>query len=781
MKYATYLAVIIGSLILSLLFAVPASAQQTATGSPDLDININDNELKPGEVSQVVVELENNAGVSGVPTEVEDLLTTAEDVDIEVSDVGDDDIEAEVIEGISGNISEGESKEFTLEIDVPKEFEDDFTVFLDLEYEYSDLVEYEENPLNITNIQNETEQQTRVVDFQTEDIPVIQIDGVDKDVSVGESDRVEIFITNVGSEDAESLNIENLRSGNQQLEVGDRSSSYFVGDLDSGSTSTINVLFDYSDTASSNQDYLLQGAADYDYRTEEGNDDLEFVVSPDEERDFGVDVQNERLQVGGVGRLDVELQNSNDLDLTDVSIDLTATDNSVAFNGVPGSGVRSSGTRTQTRYIGEWDFGEEIVVSSDVGFSESAVADDSYLIDVQVNYETSEGVENTISEDLSVSPSGERDIDLEIQDSNIPVDGFGEFNLSVDNGENFDIQNAELSLTNRGSNFIFGTRASTTSSLIGQLNSDESELVTFKGQFSSDTVRLQNYPITAVLTYEDTDGIESTVEEELSISPVGEQEIAIEKNNFDLSEGESSDISFEVGNIGPKDIQEVDVTVTPRQDISIEQQTFTVGDISASESRVVNFSAEAPLDSNSLTQEIEVEVEYTYESLPSTRTESKVVGVELDSLDSEFTVEANNSQIQQGGSGEVAITVTNNLEQTVSSLDGEFSASSPLSVNDESVFLETLGPGEEKTFNVGVSASGSASPNPYSLDVDFQYEDESGDTKLSEVYSVQVDVTESESNGLAGIVVVGLVTVVTIIVIVAIARKRDTFDSMYGS
>lgn len=781
MKYTNYLVTIAGLLLLFMTFTLPASAQQTATGSPELDINIDDNELKPGEVSQVVVELENNAEVSGVPSEVEDLLTTAEDVNVKVSDVGDDDIEAEIIEGISGNISQGSSEELTLEINVPKEFEDDFTVFLDLEYEYSDLVEYEENPLNITNIENETETENRAIDFETEDIPVIQIDGVDKDVSVGESDRVEVFVTNVGSEDAESLNIENLRSGNQQLEVGDGSSSYFIGDLNSGSTSTINVLFEYSDTSSSNQDYILEGTANYDYRSEEGNDDLELVVSPDEERDFGVDIQNERLQVGGVGRLDIELQNSNDLDLSDVSVDLTATDNSVAFNGVPGSGVRSPGTQTQTRYVGEWEFGEEIVISSDVGFSESAVQDDSYLIDVQVNYETSEGVENTISENLAVSPSGERDIDLEVQDSNIPVDGFGEFNLSVDNRENFDIEDAELSLTNRGSNFIFGTRASTASSFIGELNSDESELVTFKGQFSPDSVSSQNYPIMAVLTYEDVDGIESTIEKQLSISPVGEQGIAIEKNNFDLSEGESSDISFDIGNVGPKDLEEVDVTVTPRQDISIEQQTFTLGDISESESEVVDFSAEAPLESSSLTQEIEVEVEYTYENLPGTRTESKVLDVELNPLDSEFSVEANGSQIQQGGSGEVEITVTNNLEQTVSSLDGEFSASSPLSVNDESVFLETLGSGEEKTFNVGVSASGSASPNPYSLDVDFQYEDESGDTKLSEVYSVQVDVVESESNGLTGILVVGVVIVVAIIIIVAIARKRDTFDSVYGS
>lgn len=787
METTNYISFIIGVLIVGLVFTVPASAQKTATGSPDLDININDNELRPGEVNQVTIEFENNGQASNaqgstLPSEVNELITKAEDVNVGISDISDNSIDADITDDISGNISKGNTKNLKLDIDVPKDFDNTFTITLDLDYEYSDRVDYKESPLNITNIQNDTEQQTRSLNFDTMDVPVIQIDDIEDKVAVGESDKVEISVRNVGSEDAESLTIENLQSGNQQLEIGEQTNSYFVGDLNSGSTSTFNVVFEYSDTATSGQDYLVEGTANYDYNGESDTDDIDTVVSPDDERQIDIDVDNDNLHVGGVGRLDIDLQNSNGIDLSDASVELTASSDSLAFNGLPNSNVRTSdSTSQQTRYIGRWDFGDQVEISTDIGFSDSAVANSEYLIDIVVNYETDEGVENTISEDLSISPDGERDIDIEVQEDNIPVDGFGTVDILVDNNEEFDIQNSELTLTSRSSTLMLGGRSNQVNNFIGGLDSDVGRVVKTKAEFSSDSVESQQYPVEAVLNYEDDNGIESTISRDISVSPEREQNVRVESDTFDLSEGESDEISFEINNEGPKDIEDVEVIANPRQDLSIEQETSTVGSIESSESKIVNYSAEAPLDSETLDQDIEITVEYTYENLPDTRSKEEVVSVSLESLDTEFSVTSDDTEIQQGGSGNMEITVTNNLDQTVSDIGGEFSASSPITVNDESVFLESLDPGEETTFNVQLSASGSASANPYSLDVDFQYEDESGDTRLSEVYNVQVDVTESESSGIGAIALVGGIIVIASIIVIIIGRRRNTFESMYNS
>jgi hypothetical protein len=111
--------------------------------------------------------------------------------------------------------------------------------------------------------------------------------------------------------------------------------------------------------------------------------------------------------------------------------------------------------------------------------------------------------------------------------------------------------------------------------------------------------------------------------------------------------------------------------------------------------------------------------------------------------------------------------VENNQSSKISNIESEFSVSDPLSLSQESSYIDSLSQGEKETINVSVSVSSDSLINSYPLKADFEYKDRSGDSKLSEVYSVPIDVREpteeSSPTGLYVSLIIGLIAVLIII------------------
>ena len=127
-----------------------------------------------------------------------------------------------------------------------------------------------------------------------------------------------------------------------------------------------------------------------------------------------------------------------------------------------------------------------------------------------------------------------------------------------------------------------------------------------------------------------------------------------------------------------------------------------------------------------------------------------------------FAVSPSGATLQVGSSGQIRVEVTNQGEETLTSISAKLFANAPLSTSDDEAFIDELGPGETQAVNFSVSAGGAALEKTYPVSLDFQYDDADGDTLLSDTYQVPVQVTapeESGGSGLSILLVVGLVVV----------------------
>jgi hypothetical protein len=126
-----------------------------------------------------------------------------------------------------------------------------------------------------------------------------------------------------------------------------------------------------------------------------------------------------------------------------------------------------------------------------------------------------------------------------------------------------------------------------------------------------------------------------------------------------------------------------------------------------------------------------------------------------------FLVEPVNNTIPAGGSRPLDVRVTNNLNQTVTDIEGKFFADDPLDSTNDETFTGSLDPGETTTVTVDLSAAGSATIKNYPASIDFRYVDSEGDSKLTDSYQVAIGVTEPETGGgpPVGLIVGALVVV----------------------
>jgi len=113
----------------------------------------------------------------------------------------------------------------------------------------------------------------------------------------------------------------------------------------------------------------------------------------------------------------------------------------------------------------------------------------------------------------------------------------------------------------------------------------------------------------------------------------------------------------------------------------------------------------------------------------------------------EFDVEPIDGSLSAGSGGEFRVTVTNTREYTVSDLSAKIYTDSPLATSDDEAFVDELEPGESTTLTFQLSADGGATEKTYPVKMDFQYDDEEGDTIISDTYQIPVDVAGS-SGGL---------------------------------
>ncbi|PAU84929.1 exo-alpha-sialidase [Halorubrum salipaludis] len=391
----------------------------------------------------------------------------------------------------------------------------------------------------------------------------------------------------------------------------------------------------------------------------------------------------------------------------------------------------------------------------------------TYSLDLDLTYSY-----YSSGDDRTVTVS--RDVDLRVREdarfqvvnveSDTQVGDTGTVEATIENVGAESAHNADITFgTQSQSVSVSGGESDTVR--VEQLDPGETTTVAYDVGVAPD-LPVQQYTLAGSVQFEDPDGIARTDEGlSLGILPLAEQEFTITDVDSTLRVGEDGDLTGTVRNDGPVPARTVVVQYAGEdQNVLPAERSTTVGTLDPDEranfSLPISISGEAEAGLRSL----DMAVQYRNAEGETRADESLVVTAEVASERDRFGVEVQNRTISAGGTRTVDVTVTNNLNESISDVEARLFADDPLDTGDtDTGYVQSLDPGETTTMTFELTTTGSATAgSTYPISLDFRYDDADGDSQLTDTYRVPIDVTESEDDGLPlPIIIVALLVVGT--------------------
>lgn len=309
---------------------------------------------------------------------------------------------------------------------------------------------------------------------------------------------------------------------------------------------------------------------------------------------------------------------------------------------------------------------------------------------------------------------------------------------------------------------------STARTFVGEWAPDETRTVSVAADIADGADR-RRYPASASVSYETDDG-EERVSESLSIGlePPLEPRFELDGIESSLKVGEEGVVSGTLQNNGDTVARNaVLVLSADTRNFEPIETEYALGDLEPGSSTEFSFDAEVSEAAAGGPRQLSFTVRYRDRTNAVIESDTLDARVEVGPSSDTFAVNPISASLQPGGSGEIRLEVTNQGDEPVTEVSAKLFANAPLSTGDDEAFIDRLEPGESEEIVFGISASGSALTKAYPVSIDFQYNDEDGDTLLSDTYQVPVSIVEPSDSG-GGLPIVPIV-VVAIIALGAIA------------
>ena len=389
----------------------------------------------------------------------------------------------------------------------------------------------------------------------------------------------------------------------------------------------------------------------------------------------------------------------------------------------------------------------------------------SYDIDVRVRYDYTNRVTSSGTQRLSASDRQTITIEIpeepEFAVSNVETDvgpgASGDATLEIENIGTETAYGTEATITGSGGVVIDGDAAE---EVLGDLEPGESVNVTVKAAIDEAIGDDGAKPLDVAFTYDDENGIEQDGESvTASLAPAAEQTFAVSGVQSSLRVGETNTLSGTITNTGPNVADNAVVTFEdPGPTVTPIETEVAVGSLDPGESAEFEFDVEITTSSTAGPRQFELGVTYWDQENTAQQSDALPTRADVGPQSPEFDVEPVNGTFGAGSGGEFRVTITNTREYAVSDVSAKIYTDSPLSTSDDEAFVDELEPGESATLTFQLSAAGSATEKTYPVQMDFQYDDEEGDTTISDTYQIPVDVAGS-SGGLP----IGLILLVVVL------------------
>jgi hypothetical protein len=344
-------------------------------------------------------------------------------------------------------------------------------------------------------------------------------------------------------------------------------------------------------------------------------------------------------------------------------------------------------------------------------------------------------------------------------DTDAQVGGSGDVTATLRNVGDEVAREAIVTGTTTGSAAVIGDGSA--ERFVGDWAPGENRTVTFDSTVSPDFGG-GAYALVSTVDYRDPDGIDETsAAARAGVVPIPEQSFAVEDVAGTLEVGYSGTVSGTVTNEGPLDVDEAVLVADPQSDrVTIGERRYALPAIPAGESVEFSFDADVSGSADPGPRQFRFTTEYA--SGGSTIAVEETKRIEVAPRRPEFDLVADNATVPAGETRRITFEITNQRPETLSSINAGLYADSPLSAPNDEAFVDELAPGESTTISFEVAAAPSASVETHPIELDFRYDDERGNDRITDVTQYPVAVTEPTEDGGPPLVPLGVALLVVV-------------------
>ncbi len=341
------------------------------------------------------------------------------------------------------------------------------------------------------------------------------------------------------------------------------------------------------------------------------------------------------------------------------------------------------------------------------------------------------------------------------------VGGSGDVTVTMANVGDEVARDAVVTGTTTTSEAVVGDGSA--ESFVGDWEPGENRTVTFDSTVTS-AFGGGAYALSTTVDYRDRDGIESTSpSSRAGVVPIPEQSFALSDVEGTLEVGYSGTVSGTLTNEGPLDVDDaVLVADSGSTRVSLGESRYALPEVPAGESVSFAFDADVSGIADSGPRQFRFTTEYT--SGDATIAVDETRRIEVAPRRPEFDLTVDDSTIPAGETRRITVEITNQRPETLSAINAALYADSPLTAVNDEAFVAELAPGESTEVWFEVAAASDASVETHPIEIDFRYDDERGNDRISDITQLPIEVTEPTDDGglpvttiLVGVVVIAAV------------------------
>ena len=378
----------------------------------------------------------------------------------------------------------------------------------------------------------------------------------------------------------------------------------------------------------------------------------------------------------------------------------------------------------------------------------------TYEVDVKVRYSYTRQQSGGVTQDRTRTVT--RSVDVEVDDdarfeirnatTDAQVGDRGMLEAEVENVGADAASEIDVALESSSAGLAFGERPRD-AARIDELEPGETTTVSYDVGFDTDAP-VREYTLDGTVSFKTSDGLRRADERpSVGVVPNEKQRFSVDDVDADLHVGEDGNVYGTVTNDGPMEARNVVVRYADESPNVIPIETsVAVGTLGPGESADFRLPVEISGEAEAVERTVDVAVQYRNADLEARLYEDVELLFDVAPKRDAFRLDVRDREIRAGDTVALHVDVTNNRDETTTDVEARMFADGPLDSDDDEAFVESLDPGETTTMTFELEADSGATPKTHPISFDFRYDDDRGNSQLSDTTRVPISVVESDDD-----------------------------------